>query len=201
MRRKYNYNSGFTLIELMVATSIFVMVVLAAIGALMITSNAAKESRSLRYAMDNVNYAMDTMTRNLRLGTEFSCTSAASGAGGYKPSVGFTGDCNLESGIVFTKTQSPLGSHYNIAYQLAPTATGNIIEKCEGTDPCVALTSPNVNITDLKFTVRGSYSPGPGPTNDFLQPSVEILLKGTVTISNKVTEFELQSLASQRTFE
>lgn len=197
MKRKYNYNSGFTLIELMVATSIFVMVVLAAIGALMITSNAAKESRSLRYAMDNVNYAMDTMTRNLRLGTEFACTSAAPFAGGTIPSVGFTGDCTNESGIVFTKTKSALGSHFNIAYQLAPTAGGYIIEKCEGTDPCIALTSPNVNITDLKFTVRGSY---PVPV-DFLQPSVEILLKGTVTISGKVTTFALQSLASQRTFE
>jgi Tfp pilus assembly protein PilW len=198
MKRSPNYNKGFTLIELMVATSIFMMVMLAAIGALLITSNAAKDSRSLRSAMDNVNFAMDTMTRNLRLGSDFSCASGGVPyAGGSFISTSSPADCSGAGGgskIIFTKPNSNI--NFDSAYQLASSGSQHVIEKCDASG-CNAITAPEVDITDLKFIVRGSY---PYPT-DSTQPSVLILVQGTVTIDDKITTFSLQSLASQRTFE
>jgi len=46
-------NSGFTLIEIMVATAIFMIIMLAAIGALFVASNSAQKAKALRAAMDN----------------------------------------------------------------------------------------------------------------------------------------------------
>lgn len=191
MDKNLRYNSGFTLIELMVATSIFMMVILAAIGALMITSNAAKESKALRYAMDNVNFAMDTMTRNLRLGSDYHCATPTPGSFIFTSS---TSDCVLGNGaIVFSKPNStPLS--FDLSYQIAPSVNGNVVEKCDASG-CSPITSRDVNITELKFITRGS------DPLDSIQPSVGILLKGTVDLSGKITTFELQSLASQRTFE
>lgn len=193
MNKKFNHNSGFTLIELMVATSIFMMVILSALGALMITSNAAKESKALRYAMDNVNFAMDTMTRNIRLGSDFHCTDPLPG---ILVPVNTPLDCPLgKSRIIFTKPDSPMGS-FDVSYQIAfGPKGGHVVEKCDSKAGCAPITAPEVDITDLKFVVRGS-----DPV-DYIQPSVEILLQGNVTISGKVTTFSLQSLASQRTFE
>lgn len=190
MKIKPSKNSGFTLIELMVATSIFMMVILAAIGALMITSNAAKQSKALRYAMDNVNFAMDTMTRNIRLGSDYFCATPVPGSFIVTSS---TLDCASGDGaIVFTKPNSTAGS-FDLSYQIAPSVNGNVIEKCD-TSGCTPITSKDVNITELKFIVRGSDPLDP------TQPSVKILLKGSVDLSGKITTFELQSLASQRTF-
>jgi type II secretory pathway pseudopilin PulG len=198
--RTYRYNCGFTLIELMVATSIFMMVMLAAIGALMITSNAAKESKALRSAMDNVNFAMDTMTRTLRLGSEFACMPGPiPAAGGSFIAASAPADCASPSGgskIVFTKPNST--GHFDAGYQLASASGRQAVEKCDASG-CASMTAPEVAITDLKFFVRGS-DPSAAPI-DGVQPSVEILLSGTVTLSGKVTTFALQSLASQRNFE
>ena len=195
MTKFRNKNSGFTLIELMVATSIFMMVVLATIGALMITSNAARESKALRFAMDNVNFAMDTMTRNIRLGSEYSCVNPTSTSGGSLMFVSNTADCAAPlSGIVFPKPGST-GS-FDIGYQrVFDNPSGKyIIEKCDSMG-CFAITSSNIDITNLEFTVSGS-----DPLDD-IQPSVKILLSGTVTVGTKITNFYLQTLASQRTFE
>ncbi len=101
--KKYSSQKGFTLIELMVATTIFMIVMLVAMGSLVTSSNSAKKSRYLRTAMDNVNFAMDSMTRSLRTATDYSCirgetvTLSPTQAGSY--------DCPTGgNGVAFTPT-------------------------------------------------------------------------------------------------
>ncbi len=181
-------NSGFTLIELMVATSVFMMVMLAAVGALLITSNAAKKAKSVRYAMDNVNYAMDSMSRNLRLGSMFHCSS-----GSFSTQTS-TSDCpGGGSTIVF---MSYNGGAQDNGYRLEVDSLGKgSIEQCDQSIGCNKMTSPDVNITDLRFIVRGSG------ISDGIQPSVLIMVKGEVNIGGKITKFALQTMASQRSSE
>jgi type II secretory pathway pseudopilin PulG len=72
MKKNSLTTKGFTLIEIMVATSIFMVVMLMAMGALVTTSHTAKKAQALRTAMDNVNFAMESMTRTLRMGQDYS---------------------------------------------------------------------------------------------------------------------------------
>jgi prepilin-type N-terminal cleavage/methylation domain-containing protein len=63
---------GFTLIELMVALSIFTMVMVAAVGATVSALSANKRARAAQAIIFNLNYAIETMTRNIRYGKDIT---------------------------------------------------------------------------------------------------------------------------------
>ena len=188
---KKSINKGFTLVEILVATAIFMVVMLSAMGGLIVASHASKKAKALQTAMDNVNSAMDEMSRNLRLGSNFSCLPSG-------------GDCvppNQQPGnsISFLPANSTLTNTFRLWPELAPGGTVHAVQKCDSVGACVYLTSPAINITDLRFIVRGSYLPPPNPApNDLIQPSVFIMMKGTVSANGSLTNFALQTLASER---
>ncbi len=194
--RKINFRKGFTLIELMVSTSIFMVVMLIAMGSLLVTSSSAKKSNALNFTMDNLSFAIESMSRSLRMGTNYTCSST---------SINLTtnptpSDCpNGGSLIAFIPaTAKP---SVRMAYQLMSRTNGstNTIKRCETTIGnsvnCVDLISPNINIEVMKFFVRGA-SP-----SDLVQPSVYVIIKGSVIIKKRKTSFAVQTMISQRTLE
>lgn len=122
--------NGFTLIELMVATTLFVIIMLSAMGSLFMLLDESKNSRALRLAMDNVNFAMDSMTRSIRMGTDYSGNGTI---------------------ISFNSQDDKL-----ISYKLVTKSdgTGNTIQKCLSALECVSIISPDVNIDVLNFTLK-----------------------------------------------
>jgi len=66
MNRKFHSPQGFTLVEVMVSVSIFVLITTIGIGALMNINNAYKQSRSQRIAIDSLNFVLDSMSRQIR---------------------------------------------------------------------------------------------------------------------------------------
>lgn len=170
----------------MVATSIFVVVMMASIGSLFNLFGNAKNSRALRFAMDNVNYAMESMTRSLRMGLNYYC--GASTPSGLEETMDCTGGGTL---VAFVPQNNP---NIRITYKWATRANGTkTIERCEG-NVCVEVVSSDVNVEFFKFYVRGS-SP-----SDNLQASVYVLVKGSVDVKGVKSSFSIQTLASQRNF-
>jgi len=157
--------SGFTLIELMVATTLFVVIMLTAMSSLFMLLDESKSSRALRLAMDNVNFAMDSMTRSIRMGTDYTSTNGTF--------------------ISFNSQDSK-----NIKYQWVTLSNGKTIEKCVNNSDCVSIISPDVNIDTLNFSLNSSGT----------QPSVYIIMKGTVKVKGVPTSFAIQTMASQRNF-
>ena len=199
-------NKGFTLVELMVATSIFMMIMLMAMGALVVSSDSARKGQALRSTMDNVNFAMDTMTRSIRMGTNYTCVTTSSGTINILPN-----DCPLGSlgggGSAVAFKPAPPNQANRIVYRwIARTPISiddplsHTIQRCDdtGESSCVDIVSPEVDIMDLKFFVNGSNTQD---TGDFIQPSVYIMMKGTVMVRGEPTTFALQTMASQRTAE
>lgn len=200
-KRKNNIikNSGFTLVEIMVATSIFMVIMLIAMGALITSSDTAKKSQALRSAMDNVNFAMESMTRSLRMGSDYYCVDA----GAIIP-FGTTDnrDCPISGSgggaILFTPPLHP--TPRDTAYKLTPRLTGGYdvdgtfgLQSCS--PDCVDLVSPNVDIQKLTFFVNGSS------ISDKIQPSVYIIMKGVITIKGVPNAFAIQTMTSQRSSE
>ena len=70
-----NAKKGFTLIELMIATTLFSIIMLMGVGSLVVSSNSAKSAQKLRVAVDNVNFAMESIARELRTGMYYTCSS------------------------------------------------------------------------------------------------------------------------------
>ncbi len=181
-----NRNKGFTLIEIMVASSIFMVVMLVVMGALVSVSYAAKEAQALRTAMDNVNFAMESMTRSLRTGTNYTCVSPGGTTMGGSQNI----DCIDGGGAIIFTSQD--GSVRDTAYKLED----GTVKKCTNiATNCLSIVSPNVNVNRLVFYVKGS-APG-----DLVQPSVYILMRGSVKVKNVDHPFALQTFVSQRSWE
>jgi type II secretory pathway pseudopilin PulG len=202
----YKKNKGFTLIEMMVATSIFIIIMIMAMGALLVSSNAAKQGEALHTAMDNVNFAMDSMSRSLRIGTHYYCVQNGSlgvnlttGTSGLFPLTG--SDCAMGGGspgsavafVPASSTDIPPGTA--VAYEKNQRADGTYtLQRCT-ISGCIDLVASNVNVQNLEFFVTGS-----SPT-DTIQPSVYILMQGVVTVKGVPTSFAIQTMASQRSSE
>ena len=68
-KKRHTTHTGFTLIEVMVAVSIFAIVVTVGIGAILSVNTAYSKSRSQRTALDNISFALETIAREIRVGT------------------------------------------------------------------------------------------------------------------------------------
>lgn len=66
-----NSKNGFTLIEMMISTALFVVIITMGIGAVLNVTKAHKQSAELRQAMDTIYFSMEDITRNVRLGSRF----------------------------------------------------------------------------------------------------------------------------------
>ena len=191
-------NNGFTLIELMISTTLFTIVMMMGVGSLVVSSNFAKAAQKLRVTVDNVNFAMESMTRELRTGTFYYCLATGGGSLIGTP----IKDCNANTGgpgnvIIFTPQQALTRA----AYQIGPLRSDGVthgLQKCETSKGCSDIVSKDVDIKTLKFYVTGSDLPATGL---LVQPSVEIIIKGIVTVKGVATPFALQSMAAQRSTE
>src|SRR3989344_7745809 len=145
-------NRGFTLIEIMVALSIFSIIMTISMGSILSVFDANKKSQSLRAVMDNLNVTLEGITRTIRFGAVFHC------GGGDTSS---PADCLSGSNTMTVKASSGAFTTYRLS-------SGRIIRTVGGTD--YFLTSPDVTVTNLSFRIIGS-SP-----SDSLQPEAIIVI-------------------------
>lgn len=181
---------GFTLVEMMIATTLFSIVMLMGVGSLVVSSNASKAAQKLRIAVDNVNFAMESMTRELRMGTRYYC--------GGDMNLGDVQDCtsqNSPGDIITFNTQAGK----RVGYYREGRGDGTYtLKRCiDDTSHCSPIVSSDVNVKQLSFFVMGSdYS-----ITDKVQPSVVILMEVAVKVKNDTTNFFVQTIASQRSAE
>jgi len=193
-------NRAFTLIELMIATSLFTIIMLMGVGSLVVSSNSAKSAGKLRVAVDNVNFAMESMTRELRTGSHYYC--------GGVMNDDFILDCGdgTYSDIITFNPQFVEGGVSRIGYFRDERKVNGestdpktyTLKRCESTadiSSCPDIVSSNVNVETLKFFVKGTAY------DDKIQPSVKILMSGYVKTKDGLIPFTLQSMASQRSAE
>lgn len=169
---------GFTLIELMVAISIFIIIMTISMGSIIGVFDANRKSRSLKTVLNNLNLAMESMSKEMRFGTNYHC-----GAGTV------TVPQNCATGDTLISFLSSDG--VQITYRL----NGETMEKRTGSGSYIAVTAPEIVIDDLIF-----YTLGAG-TGNTLQPKVTVRIKSHAGTDKSRSDFTLQTLVSQRTFD
>jgi prepilin-type N-terminal cleavage/methylation domain-containing protein len=189
---KTQKNKAFTLIELMIATSLFTIIMLMGVGSLIIASDGARASQKLRIAVDNVNFAMESMTRELRTGSYYFCGGSMVNEAVH--------DCAISSSNIITFTPQYVdGGPTRIGYYRNEIGDGTFtLKRCEDNpspNSCPDIVSSNVDVQKLEFYVTGS------DLLDNIQPSVHILMSGFVKTKSGSTPFTLQSMSSQRSTE
>lgn len=182
-------NKAFTLVELMVATTLFTIIMLMGVGSLVSSSGSARYAGKLRVAVDNVNFAVESMARELKTATKYYCTSST-----YNLSdTTSVQDCNGGNLIAFVPQQTA-GAALRVSYGISNSR----IERCEyiTSTTCAYLVSSDVSIQSLKFYVKGADA-----STTYTQPSVKMLVKGQVMVKDTPTTFSLETMASQRSSE
>jgi type II secretory pathway pseudopilin PulG len=195
MQNKNNNKNGYTLIETMIAVSLFIIIVMAGMGALLNANLLHGKSQNMRSIMDNLSFVMDDMSRNLRTGTNYYCITGSS----IPTGVDNTQSCANGGGISFRASD---GSQWVYYVSANPNIPGSFSISRIINGITVQLTPDEVaiNSTASGFSVLGAEPPNknPPPLGDQQQPFVAIRLVGTMTYKNVVTPFSLQTSVSQR---
>jgi len=184
---QYDMKRGFTLIEIMTAMAIFSVVVVISMGSILAVFDLNRKSESVKSAMDNLNLAIESMAREMRFGSMYSCSPTLPTT--LPPPLQDCADIDGEESIAFRNTDRTR----TIVYR----KFGSGIQKSLDAGATFApVTSPEITINDLKFYVLGTSTYGSG---DREQPRIIIKIRGIAgTKSNSQTDFTMQTMVSQR---
>lgn len=192
MNKKYlQKHKGFTLIEMMVSVSIFAIVMLISMGAILTIIDANRKSRTLTSVMNNISFAFDSITRTVKSGTD--------------PVIYNSGDgisvCAIKPDLEVNEFD-----RVRIHYRL--NLNNNAIERCVTSScsiPCTEaqffpLTAPEVTVRDLGFKIMANgvdVANGASvlPGN---QPRVLITIDGEAKLNKIISEFSMQTTVEQR---
>lgn len=188
---------GFSLIELLVSLSLFIIVLTMAVGSLLVLINANAKAQNIQSAVSNVQFALDSMAREIRTGTSYYCSNSASTnmVGGYD----ITSDCNkgiylsiIEGGDSLTRGQATGG---RLAYRY--NSTYHSIERKIGNGDWYRLTDEVVSIDAMHFNVTDSLVGQQGGSPR--QPNVTIYISGSVAgVADTSSSFTLQTTVTKR---
>lgn len=171
MKNKYQVQKGFTLVELLVSVAIFAIVMTISIGAILNIVDSNKKAQSLKSVMNNLNFALENMTRTIKTGTNYEVDGQCSGNGetiSVRNSEGQFITYSYDENKLFIS-----GDRY-------------------GNDS-IAITAEEISIDYLKFYLTG------GCPSDGAQPKVVVVIKGFAGVQEKTrSEFSLQTTISQR---
>lgn len=176
---------GFTLIELIIAMALFAFVSVAMAGALISVMDANKKSRNLAHVIDEFNFALDSMTRELRVGSQYNCGATAA------PPIVNDGD---SCGSIGFRTSE--GRYYEYRFNAGEGSLercGSALGDCDGVT-YQNLTGSQVTITDADFYVLGTE-----PASDDEQPRVLIVIDGFAGDDPDTSaDFTIQTTVTQR---
>lgn len=193
-KNKKQYSAGFTLVELMVALTLFTIVVLAAVSSLYTVNSASRKVQAMRTVMDNLNFAVESMSRTIRTGSDLICGGQGNIA---TPNCPFINQIGSDRLLVNATLGLDAGQTQIVEYRLSTHPNGNGALQKQVWDNgiaggWIAMTTPEIDIDQLLFYVDGVG------TTDTKQPGVQIVIRGVATTVADTAPFAIQTYVSQR---
>lgn len=188
------YVCGYTIIETMIAVSLFITITMVGMTSLLNANLVHKKSENMRSIIDNLNFVMEDMSKNMRTGFKFRCFRSGDpldqGQVAQNPR-----SCSTGWAISF---ESALGnpSSFSDQWVYYIDSTKKIFKSTDGANTFFQITPDEVIIdtTASTFSVLGA-EPMPGDTQ---QPLINIRLVGKITYKTVDTPFSLQTAVSSR---
>lgn len=183
---KLKASRGFTLIEMLVSISVFMVVMLVAASSLLSIIDGNNKAQSLKSAINNLNFTLESMQKNIRVGTDYHC-----GYGSSSP------ECQNGDTVMSFRSYKDLNVDGTINDYVTYRINNNSIERCisvnascQSNGAFTSLTAQEVQITSMTFYVNSSP-----------QPRVLLTISGKAGSKEKIkTTFNLQTTVSQRAF-
>jgi prepilin-type N-terminal cleavage/methylation domain-containing protein len=198
---------GFTLIEMLVSLALFTIIATTTVGTLLVVIGGNSQSVAEQSAMNNLSFALDSMTREIRTGTEYYCGSVAQvRSAGVTGSASASADCSGGApGISFREAGTSITSgvgNKRIAYYF--DSSTNALMRQVGTDDPIRMTGADVVVNQARFFTTGTVRMSDGGINsssDIRQPTVTIAIDATAANANLVRNFVVQTTVTQRTLD
>jgi type II secretory pathway pseudopilin PulG len=201
--RKTNLSKGFTLVEIIVSTGIFMTVLTVSVSALIVLNNASRQARAVRTTMDNANQAVEAVTRVVRMGFQFDVQPTCATL--RATSTDQTNSMAISMGAASSYTISGGGgcigfyapdktgtgvARYTFRYNAASSSMERSFDRGATWQ---RMTAPEVKVTRLAF-----YGNGTARNGD--QPFISIVMQGTIaTFKGQQLPFNIQASADPRT--
>lgn len=177
---------------MLVSVALFAIVVTTSVGTLLVLVDANAKSQSIQIAINNLSFAVDVMTRQLRTGTDFYCAANEPALVSGSSLQSGTMDCsNGGSAIAFTDTRTG----QRIGYALSHPSGNTIQRRIDGVsgNAWLDMTGGNISITNLDFVVTSSGS------GDDEQPTVTVFIEADVgDVTGLGSQFQIQTSVTQR---
>jgi prepilin-type N-terminal cleavage/methylation domain-containing protein len=189
-----NKQTGFTLIEIIVSLALFSVVITIAVGALLILIASNRQLQNEQSVLSNLSFALDSMTREIRTGSNYYCAAnnsasfgtpgnrifASTGSLDLTDGIGAsTGDCSDGNilnrnfhGIAFNEggTSVTAGATSDRIAYFFDRSNGTLLRRLSGQPP-ESIVSDGIYIQDANFFVTGS------DRTDDVQPKITIVLR------------------------
>jgi len=199
-------SGGFTLIEMIVSIGIFAIVMTLSLGALLIMNDALRKTRLMKNAIENAHVSIELMSKKIRVGANYHCGDPMTIT--EPRNCPYTGNTNGgDSYLAFVDEGDIVEYQWNKANPAQGKPTGTIetrrctskpTSSCNGnSQPWKVITTPDIDITGLKFYVENAEDTTP----PYTQPLVTISINGRASLPGKSTldtNFHIQTTVSQR---
>jgi len=190
---------AFTLIEVVVAVGLFSVVMMVALAIILSVVDNNKKVHSVNVVVDNLNFSIDSMVRDIKTGKYYQCgiksiiqIGGDSGCSGGPKNTAITLVSTLYDKDRIVRYEFSNGKIFKSSCDISTTNGGATQVVGLGCTPQTELTSSEITITDAAFYINPG-SPGS------VQPSVFVLIKGTSAINpTEASDFTIQTLISQR---
>jgi len=186
-------NKGFTLIEMLVALSLFTIVMTIVVGSLLVLIDGNRQLQGEQSVMTNLSFAMDSMTREIRTGKNYYCASSFGSQlapdANQNCVAGNNGISFIEAGGSITgATDGRIAYYFDSGNKTLMRKVGNAIAQ--------SIVSNGISIDEAKFFVTGSDNFN--QTSDVNQPAVTIIIKASETGIVGEKPYILQTTITQR---
>ncbi|MBI2640458.1 MAG: prepilin-type N-terminal cleavage/methylation domain-containing protein [Candidatus Sungbacteria bacterium] len=177
MRKTQKFNYGFTLLEMIISTGLFSVLVVSAIGIMLGVSNAQIKAANIQAIQDNIRFSLELITKEMRTGSNYQLTVKCSPPGSE---ISFT-----------TSLGEPRTYFLDTDNKIIMRSVQNITSAdCANPEKVAPLTSEEVLVDRLSFTLRGE---APGPADG--QPRATLALK----VRSRSAKYLLESSLDMQT--
>ncbi len=192
---------AFTLIEVVVAVGLFSIVMMVALAIILSVVDNNKKVHSVNVVVDNLNFAIDSMVRDIKTGKFYQCgikntinigDDSGCSAGQNNTAITLVSTLYDKDKIVQYEFKEDLKKIFKSSCDISTTSGGSTQVVGTGCTIPTELTSSEITITAVNFVVN------PGRPSDS-QPTVFVLINGTSAINpTEASDFTIQTLISQR---
>jgi prepilin-type N-terminal cleavage/methylation domain-containing protein len=165
---------GFTLLEMLISTGIFAVVIITAVGAMVSLNQAQVKASNIQNIQDNLRFTLEFMTKEIRTGTNFTVFGCSSSG------------CTE---IRFTRQQGD-----NIGYCISAGAILRFVPPVVCSSGS-AITSSAVTVNKLFFNIIGHTI---GPSDGQPRITVTVEARSVNPTLRLETDFDLQTTVTAR---